>query len=135
MSEVMGQLDVAKNLLALKSRTFKRVIEAVEKTAVRMANHARAGHEHGSNPHARSRYENQTSNLTNSIFPGGPEGMQWEELSEDRVVGLFGVNSAAAGSVMVYAPIIEEKYPFIWPAAVANIESFKQGLAEAAKPR
>jgi len=130
---VTGDKEVIRRLLALKSRTFKRVTEAVEKTAVRMANHAKAGHEKGSDPHSRNRYENQTSNLTNSIGPGGESPMQWERLDADMIIGLFGVNEQLT-AVMDYAPKIEELYPFIWPAAVANIEQFEKDIQAAAKP-
>ncbi len=128
---ITGTKEVTAKLLALKSQTLRKVQEAVEKTAVRMANHARAGHEHGSDPHSSGRYENQTSNLTNSIFPGGANSdpMKFEKLTEDEVVGLFGVDSVAPGATMEYAPAVEERYPFIWPAAVANIENFKQEIA------
>jgi len=132
--KIKGTKDVIAKLLSLKSDTFRKVVEAVEKSAVRMANAARSGHEHGSNPHARDRYENQTSNLTNSIFPGGAnsEPMKWEKLTEDKVVGLFGVNATAPGAPMNYAEDVEERYPFIWPAAVANIEQFKKEIAACA---
>jgi len=131
VSVVTGDVEVIRNLLSLKSQIFRRVVEAVEKTSVRMANHAKAGHEHGSNPHARDRYENQTANLTGSLFPGGASGraMQWEELSEDRVVGLFGVAATAPGTPLNYAAYVEERYPFIWPAVVANIDYFKRSIA------
>jgi len=130
---VEGDKEVIAKLLGYKDKTFAKVVEAVEKTAVRMANHAKAGHEHGSNPHARNRYENQTSNLTNSIFPsGGQQPMQFERLDENQVIGLFGVNESL-GAVMEYAPEVEERYPFIWPAAVANIERFEKEIAAAAK--
>lgn len=133
--KVTGDVEVIKNLLSLKSQIFRRVVEAVEKTSVRMANHAKAGHEHGSNPHSRGRFETQTGNLVASIGPSGPGEIQWEELSENRVVGLFGVMATAPGTPLDYAPYVEERYPFIWPAAVANIETFKKEIAEAAKPR
>ena len=134
--KIKGDKQVAAQLLSMKSQTFARVLDAVEKTAVRMANHAKAGHEHGSDPHSRNRYENQTSNLTNSIFPsGGEEPMEFEEISEDRIVGLFGVSSHGPGATMMYAPYVEERYPFIWPAAVANIEYFTQQMKQAAQPR
>jgi hypothetical protein len=130
---ITGDKETIRRLLSLKSETFRKVVTAVEKTAVRMANHAKAGHEHGSDPHSRSRYENQTGNLTASIFPvGGSQQMQFEKLTESEVVGLFGVNGAAVGAVMEYAPEVEERYPFIWPAAVANIERFKQEIAACA---
>jgi len=130
---VSGDKEVIRRLLSLKSQTFRRVVEAVEKTAVRMANHAKAGHEHGGNPHAQNRYENQTSNLTNSIGPGGGQPMEFERLDEDMVIGLFGVNEQLS-AVMDYAPDVEERYPFIWPAAVANIDQFEKDIQAAAKP-
>ncbi len=134
--KVVGSTEVAATLLGMKDKTLRRVMEAIEKTAVRMASSARAGHEHGSNPHSRDRYENQTNNLTSSLFPGGPNGqpMKWQEITEDRIVGLFGVAEMAPGTPMQYAEYVEEKYPFIWPAVVANMEGFKNELAKAAKP-
>jgi len=132
--DLKGDKEVILNLLAAKSDTFRRVREAIEKTAVRMANHARAGHLKGSNPHAYQRYENQTANLTNSIFPGGGlnQPVKWETVTEQEIVGLFGVNEAAPGAVMEYAPHVEERYPFIFPAAIENVERFKQEVANAA---
>lgn len=136
MSQVLvsGDKQVIRRLLTLKSRTFKRVVEVVEKTAVRMANHAKAGHEKGSDPHSRNRYENQTSNLTNSIGPGGFNPMEYEKLDEDMIIGLFGVNEQLS-AVMDYAPEVEERYPFIWPAAVAYMDQFEKDIQAAAKPR
>ena len=58
--------------------------------------------------------------------------MQWQELSEDRIVGLFGVGATAPGSPLQYAPLIEELYPFIWPAVMANVEQFAKDVAAAA---
>jgi len=130
---ITGDKEVIRKILSLKSRTFKRVTEAVEKTAVRMANHAKAGHEHGGNPHAQNRYENQTSNLTNSISPGGANPMQFERMDEDMIIGLFGVNEQLS-AVMEYAADVEERYPFIWPAAVANMDQFEKDIQAAAKP-
>lgn len=132
--EVIGQREVIAELLGMKSQTFRRVVDAVEKTAVRMANDAKSGHERGSDPHSRDRYENRTTNLTNSIFPGGGDGqpMKWEKITEDEVVGLFGVESTAPGSPMEYAPYIEERYPFIWPAVIANVAYFEQEIKKAA---
>jgi hypothetical protein len=134
--KVEGISEVVVKLLSLKDKTFRKVVTAVERTAVRIANDARAGHEHGSNPHSRDRYENQTNNLTSSISPGGPSGlpMKFEEISEDKIVGLVGVLSTAPSAVMNYAAKIEEDYPFIFPAAVANIENFKSEVAKAANP-
>lgn len=135
-NNITGVSEVVTKLLSLRDQTFRRVTEAIEKTAVRMAAHARAGHEHGSDPHSRSRYENQTNNLTNSISPGGPGGqaMAWEEISESRVIGLFGITETAPSSVLQYAPYIEERFPFIWPAAAAHAETFQKEVAAAANP-
>jgi len=134
--QVLGQEEVARRLLSLKSRTFGRIVEAIEKNAVRMAMHARSGHNRGSNPHARDRYENRTANLTNSIFPGGAnsQGMQFEEISERQIVGLFGVDSSAPGAVMEYAQYVDQRYPFIWPAAMAYKERLIKDVRAAAKP-
>ncbi len=131
---ITGSKEVAAKLLALKSQTFKKVVTAIEKTAVRMSNHARAGHEHGSDPHSRGRFETQTGNLVGSIGPGGANAqeMQWEKITEVEVVGLFGVNATAPGGIMGYGPAVEERYPFIWPAAVANIDYFKKSIASCA---
>lgn len=132
-AQVIGDKEVIRRILSLKSRTFKRVVEAVEKTAVRMAQHAKAGHEHGSDPHSRNRYENQTSNLTNSIGPSDGQPMQFERLDEDTIIGLFGVNEQLS-AVMDYAPDVEERYPFIWPAAVSQMDQFEKDIQAAARP-
>ena len=132
--QVTGAAETITRLLAIKDKTFKRVLVAVEKSAVRMAIHAKAHHERGGDPHSQNRYENQTSNLTQSIFPGGAGAspMKWDEVSENRIVGLFGVDAAAPGATMEYAPYVEERYPFIFPAAVANMDSFAKEVAKAA---
>ncbi len=134
--EVIGHKEVIAELLGLKNETFRRVVEAVEKTAVRMSARAKAGHEHGSDPHSRGRFERQTGNLVASISPGGAGGqpMQWEKFTEDEVVGLFGVDSTAPAAPMEYAEYVEEGYPFIWPAAASQIENFKKEIAAAANP-
>lgn len=131
-SEILGAREVASKLLAMKSDTFRRVVEAVERTAVRMANTAKAGHEHGSDPHSKDRFETQTANLVNSISPGNDQGMQWEKLTENEIVGLFGVLSTGPSAVPEYAEFVEEKYPFIWPAVVENIPFFEREMRKAA---
>ncbi len=84
-SEIFGAKEVAAKLLSMKNETFRKVVTAVEKTAVRMSNHAKSGHEIGSDPHSRDRYENQTNVLTQSISPGDEGGVKFEKLSEDQV--------------------------------------------------
>ena len=131
--KVEGAAQTVTRLLAIKDKTFARVLRAVEVTAVRMAIHAKTGHTKGSGPHSRNRYENQTTNLTLSIFPGGPDAsaMKWEEVSEDRIVGLFGVDETAPGATMEYAPYVEERFPFIFPAALAHVDTFAKEVAKA----
>lgn len=129
---VEGGDEISRRLTAIQERTKQAVIEAVEKTAVRMANHAKSGHEHGSSPHSRNRYENQTSNLSNSIFPSGGHDMQWESLSGNEIVGLFGVLPSAT-SVMEYAAKVEAQFPFVWPAAIAFKDRFVKEVATLVK--
>ena len=132
--KITGDKEVIRQLLSYQDATFKRVVEAVEKTAVRMAQHAKDNHDHGGNPHAQNRYENQTSNLTNSIGPGDGKPMEFERLDEDMIIGLFGINEQLS-AVMEYAADVEERYPFIWPAAVASVEFFEKEIKKAAQPR
>lgn len=129
---ISGDKEAINNLLSIKADTIRKVMTAVEKTAIRMSNHAKAGHLHGSNPHAKERYENQTSNLTNSLGPGGGQPMRWEEVSDNRIIGLFGVSDPAPGSPLKYAAYVEERYPFIFPAAVALAEQFVADVAACA---
>lgn len=131
-SEILGAREVASKLLSMKSDTFRRVVEAVEKTAVKMSTSAKSGHEHGSDPHSRDRFETQTGVLVQSISPGDNGGMKWEKLSESEVVGLFGILSAGPSGAVGYAEYIEERYPFIWPAVAANIGYFEQEMRKAA---
>jgi hypothetical protein len=129
---ITGDKEVLRKFLSLKSETFRKVVEVVEKTAVRMANSAKADHTHGSDPHSRGRFETQTGVLVASIGPSGNQSMQFEKLDENTVVGLFGVGAAVGTTNVEYAERVEELYPFIWPAAVANMERFKQDLAACA---
>ncbi|MEN6334785.1 MAG: hypothetical protein ABFE01_11025 [Phycisphaerales bacterium] len=131
-SEILGAKEVAARLLSMKNDTFRRVVEAVERTAVKMANSAKAGHEHGSDPHSRDRFETQTGNLVSSISPGNSGEMQWEKLTENEVVGLFGILSTGPSTALEYAPLVEERYPFIWPAVVANMDYFREQMKLAA---
>lgn len=138
--KVEGTQEVAANILAAKDKTFAKVLRAVETSAIHMTKHAAAGHERGSNPHARDRFETQTANLVNSLMPGGPgaQQMKWDKITEDEIVGLFGVNQAAPGNPMEYALHVEfgtrrsRAYPFIWPAVAANLADFKRRVAAAA---
>ncbi len=130
---ITGDTEVVKRLLSLKSETFRKVIEATEKAAVRMANHAKSDHLRGSDPHSRGRFETRTGNLVASISPGGSQPMQFEKIDEQVVIGLFGVNGQSqVGTSLQYAAYVEERYPFIWPAAIANAERFVSDIAACA---
>ena len=128
---VQGDWPVVNALKGADKELHGKVRTVIEKTANRMAVEARSGHERGSQPHARYRFENQTGNLHNSVFPGGPDAhpMQFEETGKDEIVGLFGVLPTAA-AVMEYAPFVESRYPFVWPAAHSQSERFVSDLAK-----
>lgn len=130
MSDVEGTERVVDKIIKVRDRMRGQIMEAIEKTAVRMAEHAKAGHEHGSSPHTENRFETQTGNLVNSVFPSGVHPMEWEN-TEDEIVGLFGV-SPRAMAVMDYAAKVESQYPFIWPAAIAKKDDFVKEVFTAA---
>ncbi len=117
---VGGTQRVLNNMMLAKSETLREIAEAVEKSAVDVANHAKAGHE-GNRAHMNKRYQNQTGNLTQSIR------------SALTKVG-FDLVEAATFTSMEYAVGVElgtsrnRPYPFLWPALLANQESFKERL-------
>ena len=143
----VGGLDaILKKMEALPDEYIRRIKVAVQKTAVDVANHAKDNHMKGAAPvidtgHAKglaawgitrkvaetrlkSRYENQTNVLTNSIIP--------------RTVraDLVAVESDV-GTNIEYAPHIEygtsksKPYPFMQPAMDANQDNFKKRTKEA----
>lgn len=111
MDEVLRNMKIAGDLI------LQQVAEAVEKTAVDVANHAKAGHE-GNKAHMNERYQNQTTNLTNSITP------------EMGIVTPLEVE-AIVYTTMEYAYYVECLYPYLWPALVANEGNLRRRVNEA----
>lgn len=114
---VSGTQECINRIMMERDKMLRDVAEAVEKTAVDVANHAKAGHA-GNMAHMNQRYQNQTTNLTNSIT------QELEKVSYDEV-------SAVAFSTMEYAPYVEAGWPFFWPALVANQENLKRRVSAA----
>lgn len=117
MKSVGGTQEVINNLMMQKSKLLARVGVAVEKSAVSVANHAKAEHIRGQG-HGKGRYENQTTTLTKSITP--------------KLIKIdFNEAEAVVFTNMEYAAKVEAIYPYLWPAIVAKQEEFKKRLKEA----
>ena len=121
MKFVVGQERVVAKIEGLAGTKIAAIADAMENVAVDIANHAKAGHI-GVAAHAEERYQNQTSNLTNSIQAGDTEV---GEGSPSLTCDVF--------ATMEYAPYVEEIYPFMMPALHENAENFRDQVAEAAK--
>lgn len=125
MEFVSGADELVAQLKSLAGETFAKVLEAVEKTAVDVQNHAKANHERGL-AHSKGRYENQTNALTGGIFT------ETVEATEQAI-------EAQVFSTMEYGPYLEygtsrhAPYPFMGPAADANAEVFQRRIAEVVK--
>ena len=119
MEYVAGTAKVTAKLKAFGDKMLGKVAEAVEKTAVDVANDAKADHVQGM-AHAIERYENQTNVLTSSITP---------ELTivTDTMV------EAEVFSNVEYAYWVEALYPLLHPALTKNEDNFRRRVAEAMK--
>jgi len=117
MQYVSGTQKVINNLMLKKFKFLGKIGEAVEKTAVDIANHAKKGHV-GNMAHANKRYQNRTTNLTQSIEPG------LEKISLDEVTGFVAATKD-------YALPVEMRYPFMFPALAANKDNFKDKCKDA----
>lgn len=117
---VTGLSKFISTLVGITKQVEQQVIEIVEKNAVRVKNHAKADHFHGL-AHAVGRYENQTTNLTNSI------------VSSNASIS-NGVVEATVSTNKEYAPKVEfgtsrtRAYPFMAPAIRANEQRFLSDL-------
>lgn len=127
MRFVTGQQEMQNNLMMQRDKTTAKVGEAVERTCVDVANHAKAGHE-GNMAHTSQRYRNRTSNLTNGIMP------ELLEVSFRRAHGIVfsGMDYSAfvefGTSVNVRTGRPNRPYPFLTPALLANKEILAQRL-------
>lgn len=115
--EVDGLKALLARMTAVNIEMVKRVKVAVETSAIRVANHAKAGHIPGEG-HAAGRYENQTTNLTNSIIP------QVTKADKDSV-------EASVSTIMDYGPKVEVSHPYFGPALVSQEKEFKEGVKKA----
>ena len=115
--ELQGLNATLARMMGVNSEMVKRISVAVETSAIRVANHAKAGHTPGEG-HAAGRYENQTSNLTNSIIP------QLMKADKNSV-------EASVSTVMEYAPKVEVSHPYMGPALVSQEKEFKQEVEKA----
>jgi len=117
MKSIGGTQEIINNLMMQRSKLLARVGKAVEKSAVSVANHAKADHERGQG-HGKGRYENQTTTLTRSITP------KLTKIDFDEA-------EAIVFTKVEYAARVEAIYPYLWPAMVATQEEFKKRLKEA----
>ena len=123
MEALSGLQKVLRNLQGVTPAMVDRVATATEKTAVLVANHAKGEHDKGF-AHAVERYENQTTNLTNSIMP---------ELTraDSRAV------EAIVHTNKQYAPYVEfgtgthKGYPFMQPAMISQKDQYKERVRKA----
>jgi len=117
MRSVGGTQEIINNLMMHRSKLLRRVGEAVEKSAVDVANGAKADHQRGQG-HGMGRYENQATTLTRSITP------KLTKVNFDEAEAIIFTN-------VEYAARVEAIYPYLWPAMVANQEKFKRRVKEA----
>lgn len=115
-----GDDTVRNNIGRASDRMLQQVIDAVEQTAVDVRNHAADNHDPGF-AHAVGRYENDTVQLTNSIFPRLVRADQQAveaEVSTDKTYAWhveLGTSRA-------------KPYPFLLPALEANANQFRARL-------
>ncbi len=123
MKNVQGVETVLKNLSGVTNEMVSRVTRATEIASVKVANHAKDKHDKGF-AHAVFRYENQTTNLTNSIMP------QLVQSDKDAVVSVVFTNKE-------YAPKVElgsaksSAYPFMHPALMSQEKEYKAAVERA----
>ncbi len=108
---VIGAEQIIMNLNRARIKWLGKIADAVEKSCVDAANHAKAGHI-GIVSHANHRYMNRTTHLTKATFP------RMTKVSVNEVSGEI-------YNTMEYAPAIEFgtsnmwfSYPFMFPALV-----------------
>ena len=122
MVSVGGQDEVNKKIRRVSDELLKRIINHVGATGDKIATHAKSDHTKGF-AHAVGRYENQTTNLTNSIFA------QMTRADRMRV-------ESVAFAAREYAPRVElggngrSAYPFMFPALVSEQQNFIEGFEE-----
>jgi len=120
MISIGGQDEVNRNIRRVTDDMLKRIINHVGAIGEKVANQAKADHTKGF-AHAINRYENQTTNLTNSIMA---------QMTQADAGGVESIIFAARE----YAPLVElggngrNAYPFMWPALVSEQQHFVDGF-------
>jgi len=125
-SHISGTQQVINNMFMAKDLILKRIGEAIEKTAIDVANHAKAEHERGSDPHSRERFESQHggSGLVGSI-------------KSELITISYAKAEGAVYATKEYAANVElgtsrsRPYPFMWPALVAMSDKYEQRMEAA----
>lgn len=120
---VDGLRKVLSRLKGVTPDMIDRVAVATEKTAVLVANHAKSDHTRGF-AHSVGRYENQTTNLTNSIKPDLTKA---DAVSVEAVVA---ANKEYAAKVE-YGDSKHKAYPFMHPALVSQQRQYKERVRAA----
>lgn len=116
MQYVAGTQKVINNLMMAKSKMLKAIADGVEQCAVDVADHAKAGHV-GDMAHAKQRYRNRTEILTASIES------DLLKVGFDEVIGIVSTD-------IEYAEYVENIYPYMFPALIANKQIFNRRLTE-----
>ena len=114
---VAGVERIKAQLYAYGKKKLQRVAEAVEKSAVEVANHAKANHVQGK-AHAQERYENQTNVLTSSI-------------TSDLTVVTDDEITAEVFTTVEYAMFVETSHPYMFVALHENRDNFRRRVREA----
>lgn len=108
---VIGAEQIIMNLNRARIIWLGKIADAVEKSCVDGANHAKAGHT-SNIAHANRRFASQTENLVNSISSG------LEKVSINEVVGFIAANEDYAAHVEFGTSRMWFSYPFMFPALV-----------------
>jgi len=122
MVSISGQDEVNKRIRKVSDELLERIINHVGATGDKVANHAKSDHTKWF-AHAVGRYENQTTNLTNSI------SAQMTRADKERV-------ETVAFAAREYASRVElggngrHAYPFMFPALVSEQQNFIDGFEE-----
>lgn len=122
---VTGTQQIINRLMMERDRMLRAIGRAVEATCVDISNHAKAGHA-GNQAHMNDRYRNQTSTLTRSITP------ELEKVSRTEVVGVVYSNVEYAAFVEI-GTSENRPYPYLYPALLANKDSFKRRMMHASR--
>jgi hypothetical protein len=124
MATIDGLTTVLGNMQNVTAKTIAAVADATEISAIRAANHAKAGHAVPEQAHAAGRYANRTSILTNSIIP-------------DLVQANAQIVEADVTTNVEYGPYVEfgihgkSGYPFMRPGLESQRKEFPKEVARA----